>query len=454
MYKCLPNLAACKQILLSVLLKFISESQWFTQYWIILPVQKNELKIPSGISGLRIEDFTYDLPASLIAIFPLEQRDHSKLLVAKSDDIFEARFREIHNFLGPGSLMVLNNTRVVQARLEFFKETGARIEIFCLQPLEPVTDVHLALGHSGPVKWQCLVGNAKKWKAGQLSLENPATGLQLTANMFSRKGEEFEIEFAWQPSHLSFGEVLEQAGRTPLPPYITRKPEEGDKKTYQTVYAKDDGSVAAPTAGLHFTPSVFKSLQEKGIEHRFVTLHVGAGTFKPVSAETIGGHQMHSEQFMVDRSLLQALIDSKGKIISVGTTSMRNLESLYWLGAKMRRGYRPENGFARIEQWEPYIQSKKPALSDCLSAIIDYLDQRKMEALHGETALIIVPGYEFRMVDVLITNFHQPRSTLLLLVAAFAGPAWKDAYEFALNNDFRFLSYGDSCLFFRNEKFS
>ena len=415
-------------------------------------MQNFELKIPSVVSDLRIEDFTYDLPAGRIAAFPLEQRDQSKLLVASGFEFFESRFREILSFLEPGSLMVLNNTRVVQARLEFFKETGARIEIFCLQPLEPVTDVHLALGHSSPVKWQCLVGNAKKWKAGKLSLEDPATGLKLTAQMFSRQGEEFEIEFAWQPSPLSFGEVLEQAGKTPLPPYINRKAEEGDKKTYQTLYAKDDGSVAAPTAGLHFTPAVFEALQQKGIEHRFLTLHVGAGTFKPVSTQTIGGHQMHSEQFMVERSLLQSLIDRKGQVISVGTTSMRTLESLYWLGAKMRRGYLPQNGFARIDQWEPYIHSEKSALSDCLSAIIDYLDKRKMNSLQGETALIIVPGYEFRLVDVLITNFHQPRSTLLLLVAAFAGSKWKAAYEFALNNNFRFLSYGDSCLFFRKDK--
>lgn len=418
---------------------------------IILHVEKAEQKIPHHIYGLQIDDYTYELPTGRIASYPLEQRDQSKLLVSNAEGIFESRFSELADLLDTGSLMVLNNTRVVQARLEFFKETGARIEIFCLEPLSPVTDVHLALGLSSPVSWQCLVGNAKKWKTGQLLLGNPATGLKLSAAMLSRKGEDFEIEFSWEPASLSFGEVLEQAGKTPLPPYIIREAGEDDKKTYQTVFARDDGSVAAPTAGLHFTAAVFKSLERKGIDHRFITLHVGAGTFKPVSADTIGTHQMHSEQFLVERSLVEALLSHQGKVISVGTTSMRTLESLYWLGVKIRKGYVPENGFVKIDQWEPYIQGENPALVESLSAIIDYLDKHHLELLQGETALIIVPGYKFRLVDVLVTNFHQPRSTLLLLVAAFAGPVWKDAYEFAFNNNFRFLSYGDSCLFFRNE---
>ncbi len=419
---------------------------------IILHVEKTEQKIPHHISGLKIDDYTYALPAHRIASYPLEQRDQSKLMVSNGEGISEARFSELADFLEPGSLMVLNNTRVVQARLEFFKETGARIEIFCLEPLTPVTDVQQALGHSSPVTWQCLVGNVKKWKTGQLSLENKASGLKLSAEMISRKGEEFEIAFSWVPGSLSFGEVLEQAGKTPLPPYITRKASEGDKKTYQTVFARDDGSVAAPTAGLHFTPAVFENLAGKGIDHRFLTLHVGAGTFKPVSAETIGGHQMHSEQFLVERSLVEALLNHQGKVVSVGTTSMRTLESLYWLGVKLRNGYQPGNGPARIGQWEPYLPGPQPGPKEALTAIIDWFDKHGVTALQGETALIIVPGYEFRLVDVLVTNFHQPRSTLLLLVAAFAGPVWKTAYQFALNNDFRFLSYGDSCLFFRKEK--
>ncbi|MBW6497906.1 MAG: S-adenosylmethionine:tRNA ribosyltransferase-isomerase [Bacteroidales bacterium] len=404
------------------------------------------------MSGLRIEDFTYELPPERIASFPLEKRDQSRLLVCKEPEITSSRFHKLADFLEPGSLMVLNNTRVVQARLEFFKETGARIEIFCLEPLTPVTDVQQALGHLSPVTWQCLVGNAKKWKNGQLSLENKVSELKLSAEMLSRKGEEFEIAFSWQPGSLSFGEVLEQAGKTPLPPYITREASEGDKKTYQTVFAKDDGSVAAPTAGLHFTPEVFKSLGLKGIDHRFLTLHVGAGTFKPVSCHTIGGHQMHSEQFLVDRSLVEALINHQGKVIGVGTTSMRTLESLYWLGLKLLNGYRPGNDPAQIGQWEPYLPGLKPEPKEALKAIIDWFERNGVNALQGETSLIIVPGYKFRLVDVLVTNFHQPRSTLLLLVAAFAGPVWKAAYQFALNNDFRFLSYGDSCLFFRNEK--
>lgn len=415
-------------------------------------MEKMEKTIPAAIADLRIEDYTYPLPVERIAYFPLEQRDQSKLLVSGLGLIRESRFDEIASFLPSGGLLVLNNTRVVQARLEFFKETGARIEIFCLQPLVPVTDVHLALGLSSPVHWQCLVGNAKRWKSGLLSLKNPATGLQLSARQVSRRGEEFEIAFSWEPAHLSFGEVLELAGQTPLPPYITRKAEERDKATYQTVYAKDDGSVAAPTAGLHFTPRVLDELARKDISARFLTLHVGAGTFKPVSADTIGGHSMHSEQFLVDRNLLEALKDREGDIISVGTTSMRTLESLYWLGVKLLDGYRPENAYFRIDQWEPYVQEKKETPEEAMEAILDFLDQEGLQTLHGETSLIIVPGYSFQLVDLLITNFHQPRSTLLLLVAAFAGPAWKDAYAFALNNGFRFLSYGDSCLFFRNHK--
>lgn len=423
-------------------------------YWVILPVIKTNLSLPGYYAALKVEDYTYELPSERIASHPLAQRDQSKLLVAIDSGISSSRFDQIHCFLESGSLMVLNNTRVVQARLEFYKETGARIEIFCLQPVSPVSDVHLALGHSGPVIWQCLVGNAKKWKSGELLLENPQTGMKLSARQLARQGEEFEIEFSWEPASLSFGEVLEHAGKTPLPPYITRKAEEGDKKTYQTVYAKDDGSVAAPTAGLHFTSEVFEKLHAKGIDHRFLTLHVGAGTFKPVSSDTIGEHQMHSEQFLVKRSLLHSLISHKGKMVSVGTTSMRTLESLYWLGVKLLRGYLPESGIAKIDQWEPYQGSETFGIKDSLAAILAYLDKNGLETLQGETALIIVPGYEFKLVDVLITNFHQPRSTLLLLVAAFAGPAWKDAYEYALNNDFRFLSYGDSCLFFRNEKLS
>ncbi|MDX9941163.1 MAG: S-adenosylmethionine:tRNA ribosyltransferase-isomerase [Bacteroidales bacterium] len=409
-----------------------------------------EPNIPAIIADLRIEEYSYYLPTERIASFPLEQRDQSKLMVSQGEEITESRFEQIGSYLPRGSLLVLNNTRVVQARLEFFKETGARIEIFCLQPLQPVSDVHMALGLTSPVHWQCLVGNAKRWKSGVMSIENPALGLCLNARQVSRRREEFEIAFSWKPDHLSFGEVLELAGQTPLPPYITRKAEEKDKITYQTVYAKDDGSVAAPTAGLHFTPRVFEALARKDIKARFLTLHVGAGTFKPVSSETIGGHAMHSEQFQVNRPLLEALENSRGAVISVGTTSMRTLESLYWLGVKLMEGYRPDNARFIVNQWEPYLMKTTVTAGQAIAAILRFLDQEGLETLHGETSLIIVPGYSFQLVDVLITNFHQPRSTLLLLVAAFAGPAWKDAYAFAMRNNFRFLSYGDSCLFFRN----
>jgi S-adenosylmethionine:tRNA ribosyltransferase-isomerase len=402
------------------------------------------------VSNIRIDDYSYDLPSERIAAWPLARRDESRLLVMDKGEISSCQFGQIYKFLEPGSLMILNNTRVVQARLEFFKPTGARIEIFCLQPIEPVQDVHLALGHHSPVLWQCLVGNAKKWKSGELELCDPSTGLVLKAVLQTRQGEEFIIRFSWQPEHLSFGEILEMAGKTPLPPYITRQAHKQDKTTYQTVFARDDGSVAAPTAGLHFTQEVFEKLDKKGIARRFVTLHVGAGTFKPVATPTIGKHQMHSEQILVEKKLIAELAQNKNQVISVGTTSMRTLESLYWLGVKMIMGYLPAHNHIVVDQWEPYENNDHPEPKQAFNAIIKWMDEKNLEVLQGETSLIIAPEYNFKVVDILITNFHQPKSTLLLLVAAFAGPQWKQAYDYALENGFRFLSYGDSCLFFRN----
>jgi S-adenosylmethionine:tRNA ribosyltransferase-isomerase len=423
--------------------------------WVILRDQHNSMTPDNpSVTNIRIEDFSYDLPPGRIAAYPLPQRDRSRLLVVRQETIEEIVFGHIDRQLPEGSLMVLNNTRVVQARLEFFKETGARIEIFCLHPLHPVQDVHLALGQSSPVTWQCLVGNAKKWKTGSLELHDPVSGLRLQAHKQSRDGQEFDITFSWEPAHLSFGELLELAGKTPLPPYITRPAEQQDKTTYQTVFARDDGSVAAPTAGLHFTPEVFEKLQQKDIQSRFVTLHVGAGTFKPVSTPTIGDHQMHSEQISVERSLLKALASHNGALVSVGTTSMRTLESLFWLGAKLLRGYRPQDMHHKVEQWEPYQTLVVPEPKRAFEAILQWMDLNNTGVLQGETALIIVPGYHFKVVDILVTNFHQPKSTLLLLVAAFAGPRWKEAYRYALDNGFRFLSYGDSCLFFRNHLYA
>jgi S-adenosylmethionine:tRNA ribosyltransferase-isomerase len=402
----------------------------------------------TSVMNLSSGDFQYELPPDRIAPYPLEERDQSRLLVYRDGNAESARFAELADWLDPGCLMVLNNTRVVQARLAFQKETGARIEVFCLQPLSPEKDVQLALGLHSPVSWECLVGNAKKWKRGPLVFRR--MGLSLEASLGEQRGEAHEVHFSWNPPGVSFGEVLGMAGQTPLPPYIQRAAEASDKIRYQTVFARDEGSVAAPTAGLHFTPRVFGSLAGKGIEQRYVTLHVGAGTFKPVTAPTIGGHGMHQEQFEVSRDLIAELARGGKKLVCVGTTSMRTLESLYWLGAKLMKGYVPHGGVFSLDQWYPYRNGRTlPEVSQSLGALLQWLDQNGQQELRGETSLIIVPGYPFKMVDKLITNFHQPGSTLLLLVAAFAGPGWKDAYHFALEKGFRFLSYGDACMFER-----
>ncbi len=405
----------------------------------------------SGISRISAADYTYELPHDRIAAYPLRERDQSRLLVCRNEKITASVFKQIDEFLEPDSMMVLNNTKVVQARLEFFKKTGARIEVFCLHPLHPEKDVQFALGKSSPVTWQCLVGNAKKWKDEKLSLRLPGSNIILTAEKGPRVNEDFSITFSWEPTHKSFGELLSLAGQTPLPPYITRKAEKDDKTRYQTVFARDEGSVAAPTAGLHFTPAVFEKLKKKGIKPEYVTLHVGAGTFKPVSAKTIGEHQMHSEQFVVQKEFLQSLLRLDGKLISVGTTSMRTLESLYWAGAQILEQEPSEDDpVLKIGQWLPYEWEKPlPDVKKALNALLQWMEKTRQDFIRGETSLIIVPGYPFKMVNALVTNFHQPGSTLLLLVAAFAGENWKKAYRFALENDFRFLSYGDSCLFFR-----
>lgn len=402
------------------------------------------------VAHLLIEDYTYELPAERIASYPLPRRDSSRLLVTQPQGLTLTEFGQLAEFLQPGSLMVLNNTRVVQARLEFFKSSGARIEIFCLQPLEPVQDVHLALGQASPVSWQCLIGNAKKWKSDLLEISSPEGNFRLWAVKQVNDGPEFSVTFSWEPAHLSFGEVLDLVGKTPLPPYITRKAEFSDKVTYQTMYALTEGSVAAPTAGLHFTPEVFQKLAARNISPHYVTLHVGAGTFKPVSSSTIGDHRMHSEQFVVEKSFLETLIHHHGPVVSVGTTSMRTLESIYWLGVKMLKGYLPVENNVKVEQWEPYATNPLPSPAKAFEAVLAWIDSKGFSFVQGETALIIVPGYDFKVVDVLVTNFHQPKSTLLLLVAAFAGEQWKQTYQFALDQKLRFLSYGDSCLFFRN----
>lgn len=405
--------------------------------------------IPQPIADQAIENFSYDLPNDRIAWHPLSERDSSKLLVFDNGMITGSHFWRLPKYLKNGSLIVFNNTRVVQARLEFFKGTGARIEIFCLNPELPTSEISTAMQQNSPVVWRCLIGNAKKWKQGGLSIINPENGFELKANTLRQEEGEYLVEFSWNNNNLNFADVLELVGKTPLPPYITRQADDSDKATYQTVYAKTDGSVAAPTAGLHFTERVFEELENQGIKKGFVTLHVGAGTFKPVTGSSIGQHQMHGEQFVVKKDFLELLLTSLGNVTSVGTTSMRTLESLYWIGARLLAGKTLENGLANIDQWEPYQGETKIETKDAIKAIIEYLTKHNLDSVSGETSLIIVPGYHFKVVDLLVTNFHQPKSTLLCLVAAFAGPHWKKAYDFALENGYRFLSYGDSCLFIR-----
>ena len=405
------------------------------------------------IRDISINDYTYDLPAGRIASYPLAERDASGLLVYKDNRIIDSEFRSLDTFLEKGSMLVLNNTKVVQARLVFFKPTGARIELFCLNPLSPVEDVQLALGNPSPARWHCLVGNARRWKGDTLQIRHPDGQFHLQAVMEKKHEDGYIIAFSWEPADLSFGEVLELAGKTPLPPYITREAEEGDRTTYQTVFARDAGSVAAPTAGLHFTPYVFKKLHEKNISTDFVTLHVGAGTFKPVTSDTIGEHHMHEEQFQVDCSMIRRLLEKKGKMVSVGTTSMRTLESLYWIGAQMTKGMMPPGEVVYLSQWIPYRwEGAPPSVEDALNALLRWAGEQGFDQIRGETSLIILPGYHFKMTDALVTNFHQPGSTLLLLVAAFVGPDWKNIYRHALENGYRFLSYGDACLFMKHEQ--
>ncbi|TVQ19750.1 MAG: S-adenosylmethionine:tRNA ribosyltransferase-isomerase, partial [Bacteroidetes bacterium] len=405
-----------------------------------------------NIRNISIAQYTYELPEERIALHPLDKRDESNLLIYKDGDVSKEVFKNISSHLPGASLMVFNNTRVVQARLLFRKPSGAWIEIFCLEPAGTIRDIQLAFQDRGRSSWFCLVGNAKKWKQGILDL-TVDENLTLSVEKGERIRDGYIIHFQWS-SQQSFAEVLDVAGKTPLPPYIGRKAEKDDKHRYQTIFARHSGSVAAPTSGLHFTDKVMESLEQQHIEKTWVTLHVGAGTFKPVSSDTIGNHEMHHEQIIVQKETIQALLNHcQSNIISVGTTSLRTLESLYWLGVKLKSGYTiPESGFV-IDQWEPYTKNEHHSISpaEAMDTLLEYMSRNAMTHIHGETSMIIVPGYKVKMASVLVTNFHQPGSTLLLLVAAFCGQDWKKIYDFALDNDFRFLSYGDSCLLFRND---
>jgi len=405
---------------------------------------------------LAIKDFTYELPDERIAKYPLPERDSSKLLIYKEGQISEDVYRNIDQYLPADSLLLFNNTRVVEARLLFQKATGASIEIFCLEPHAVYPDITTAMSQKGSVQWMCLVGGFSKWKPGQLlekSISHGNETIELCARYLEKIQDSFAIELSWTPATLSFAEVLHLAGMIPLPPYIKRKADKSDAERYQTIYARNEGSVAAPTAGLHFTDSLFDKLQEKNIQRNYVTLHVGAGTFQPVKSEDMEGHPMHAEFIDVSDTLIRQLLDYSSKPITVvGTTTMRTVESLYWLGVKtlLQPGIDP--AVLEIHQWDAYeLDADNITVEQALTALLKYLQQQGWDRIMTKTRLLITPGYKIRIPQALVTNFHQPQSTLLLLVAAFIGQQWKDVYQYAMDHDFRFLSYGDGCLLFRRQ---
>lgn len=416
---------------------------------------------------IKISDYNYDLPDERIAKFPIAQRDHSKLLVYKHGEVSDDVFHHLPTYLPQGALMIFNNTKVIQARLHFRKETGALIEVFLMEPAEP-TDYELMFQTTGHCSWLCMIGNLKKWKEGSLKRDFEIKGNKLTLSATMRRGDalgseaqkmvakgggtNYWVDFDWDNDKVSFAEILEAVGELPIPPYLNRKTEESDKTTYQTVYSKIKGSVAAPTAGLHFTDAVLKDLDAHGIDREEVTLHVGAGTFKPVKSLEIEGHLMHTEYIVVHRRSLEKLIKHECRVIAVGTTSVRTIESLYYMGVHLLKHPEANEEDLHVKQWDPYELSEDGNLVDgitpmqAIQAIIDYLDRNGLEALHSSTQIIIAPGYQYKIVKMLVTNFHQPQSTLLLLVSAFLKGDWKKVYDYALSHDFRFLSYGDSSL--------
>ena len=399
---------------------------------------------------IHISDYQYPLPDERIAKFPIAQRDHSKLLVYRHGEVGEDVFYHLPDYLPKGSLMVFNNTKVIQARMHFRKSTGALIEVFLLEPAEP-SDYELMFQTSGHCAWYCLVGNLKKWKEGTLEREitihqSPVT---VKATRGPIHGTSHRIDFEWTGG-VSFAEVIDAMGELPIPPYLNRETQESDKTTYQTVYSKIKGSVAAPTAGLHFTDQVLQAIDAAGIDREELTLHVGAGTFKPVKSEEIEGHEMHTEFISVRRSTIQKLISHDASAIAVGTTSVRTLESLYYMGLKVMQNPDLSEEQLHVAQWEPYeiVNGEKRIVNsvEALKALAAWMDARGLEVLHSSTQIIIAPGYDYKIVKMLVTNFHQPQSTLLLLVSAFVNGDWRKIYDYALAHDFRFLSYGDSSL--------
>lgn len=400
------------------------------------------------IEEIRIEDYSYDLPDDRIAKYPLPERDGSKLLKYSDGVVEEYKFREISSLIPENSLMIFNDTKVVPARLHFQRQTGAHIEIFCLEPVKPA-EYATMFSVTGSCRWKCIVGNVKRWKDDLLDLYNPEgsseiSAMELKAALVERMGDTSVVEFTWK-SDQPFSKVLEIGGSVPIPPYLNRDTEAVDLERYQTLYARYRGSVAAPTAGLHFTETVLGEIRNKGVETETVCLHVGAGTFLPVKSSLVSEHSMHREPFTVTVSLLEKLLDRSRTVTAVGTTSVRTLESLYYVGVKCIENGRPDD----VDQWEPYQRDYQYTVEESLSALLTYLKSEGLSELSVGTRIIIVPGYKFRIVDVLVTNFHQPQSTLLLLISAFVGGDWHTIYDYAMSHSFRFLSYGDSSILFR-----
>ena len=405
--------------------------------------------------NISILDFTYDLPVDRIALHPLSERDASKLLIYKNGNIQQDIYKNIDAYLPPESFLVFNNTKVIKARIRFQKNSGGIVEIFCLEPYDTINEYSSIMNKKGSVKWKCMIGGVGKWKNGKLTKK---LGLafgerELGATLIEKLPDAYVVEFSWVPADVSFAEVLEHAGDIPLPPYIKRNTEVEDTERYQTIYAKDEGSVAAPTAGLHFTDEIFNRLDEKNIQKDFVTLHVGAGTFKPVKAATMQGHEMHAEWIDVSVEFIENLVLQLDKtIIAVGTTSLRTIESLYWMGVKVK--LQPDIKHLDINQWEVYeepLANGNVKVVDALSSLVNWLKKNNQQRLFTQSQILIAPGYTFKIANALVTNFHQPQSTLLLLVAAAIGDDWKKIYDYAMQRNFRFLSYGDGCLIFINQ---
>ena len=401
---------------------------------------------------LQIKDYFYDLPESRIARYPLSQRDQSKLLICEQGNIIEDIYRNVADHIPSGSLLVFNNTKVIQARLFFNNKTGARIEIFCLDPAGDNVEMVSAMSATGKTRWNCLIGKANKWK--EKILEYKGNDFTITAEIVGKTIDAFEIEFKWEPGQMTFAEILDKTGMMPIPPYLKRESEEIDLQRYQTVYARYEGSVAAPTAGLHFTPQILDSLKQKNVQSAYVTLHVGAGTFKPVKAEMMEGHEMHAELIDVNRTTIEQLLGARGNnIVAVGTTSLRTIETLYWMGLKAKINGAASLSQLEVKQWDAYESGENIcSAEEALQSLLNWMETNRAERLLCKTQILIVPGYELKVANGLITNFHQPGSTLLLLVASIVGNKWKDIYNYAAGHNFRFLSYGDGSLLWYKKK--